>query len=60
MDYVGDAMQDQQLRQFVIDTLAQEITGALIATRRVATILPMQLSGRFQNPFIQHALLSIS
>ena len=60
VDYVGDAMQDQQLRQFVIDTLAQEIIPVLSLPQDELQHFADAVIGRFQNPFIQHALLSIS
>ncbi|MBP4132875.1 tagaturonate reductase [Gallibacterium anatis] len=60
VDYVGDTMQDQQLRQFVIDTLAQEIIPVLSLPQDELQHFADAVIGRFQNPFIQHALLSIS
>lgn len=60
VDYVGDAMQDQQLRQFVIDTLQQEIIPTLSLPKEELEHFAHAVISRFQNPFIQHALLSIA
>ncbi len=60
IDYVGDAMQDSQLRQFVVDTLAEEIIPTLSLPKDELQHFADAVISRFQNPFIQHALLSIA
>ncbi|MFC0323633.1 tagaturonate reductase [Gallibacterium melopsittaci] len=60
VDYVGDAMQDQQLCQFVMQTLAEEIIPTLSLPKEELQHFADAVISRFQNPFIQHALLSIA
>lgn len=60
VDYVGDAMRDQQLCQFVMDTLQQEIIPTLSLPKAELEQFASAVISRFQNPFIQHALLSIA
>ncbi|SMB87635.1 tagaturonate reductase [Pasteurella testudinis DSM 23072] len=60
MDYVGQAMDDEQLRAFVEQTIYQEIIPVLSLPQHALNAFAQAVISRFRNPFIQHQLLSIS
>ncbi|MGR6980357.1 mannitol dehydrogenase family protein [Testudinibacter sp. P27/CKL/0425] len=60
MDYVGQAMDDEQLRDFVEQAIYQEIIPVLSLPQDELKTFAQAVINRFRNPFIQHQLLSIS
>ncbi|MDU8925152.1 tagaturonate reductase [Pasteurellaceae bacterium LIM206] len=60
IDYVGEAMKDEQLYQFVKSTINNEIIPVLSLPKNELQQFADAVIKRFQNPFIQHQLLSIS
>ncbi len=59
-DYVGDAMNDATVKKFVMGTLWDEIIPTLSLPREECETFASAVIERFENPFIKHALLSIS
>ncbi|TCP96540.1 tagaturonate reductase [Cricetibacter osteomyelitidis] len=60
VDYVGEAMKDPQLCQFVKSAVEKEIIPVLSLPKDELQQFAEAVIGRFQNPFIQHQLLSIA
>lgn len=60
LDYVGDAMADEHISQFVEKTIANEIIPVLSLPKEELTSFAQAVINRFRNPFIQHQLLSIA
>lgn len=60
LDYVGDAMADEQISQFVEKTIANEIIPVLSLPKEELSSFAQAVINRFRNPFIQHQLLSIA
>ncbi|MCK3658201.1 altronate oxidoreductase [Pasteurellaceae bacterium Pebbles2] len=60
VDTVGEAMNDAELCQFVQHTMEQEIIPVLSLPKDELQQFADAVIKRFQNPFIQHQLLSIS
>ncbi|TNH01841.1 tagaturonate reductase [Testudinibacter sp. TR-2022] len=60
MDYVGESMEDPQLREFVEQTIHQEIIPVLSLPQAELEQFADAVINRFRNPFIKHQLLSIS
>lgn len=60
LETVGEAMQDADVRQFVETTIAQEIIPALDLPADELREFADAVTGRFQNPYIRHQLLSIA
>lgn len=60
LDTVGDAMEDPDLSAFVDRLLAKEVIPALDLPRDELDSFAASVIQRFQNPYIQHQLLSIS
>ena len=60
LDYVGDAMADPQISQFVEKTIANEIIPVLSLPKEELASFAQAVINRFRNPFIQHQLLSIA
>ena len=60
VDYVGQAMDDEQLRDFVEQAIYQEIIPVLSLPQDELKTFAQAVINRFRNPFIQHQLLSIA
>ncbi len=58
-DYVLDAMHDPMIRAFIHRTLYEEVIPTLSLPKNELTAFAEAVIGRFENPFIRHALLSI-
>ena len=58
-DAVLDAMGDPLIRNFMQDTLQNEVIPTLSLPREELTAFAGAVKTRFENPFIHHALLSI-
>lgn len=59
-DYVGQSMQDETVRKFMMDTLFEEIIPTLSLPKEECETFAKAVIERFENPFIKHALLDIS
>ncbi|MDF7680437.1 tagaturonate reductase [Enterobacteriaceae bacterium ESL0689] len=60
LDYVGQAMDDEQINRFVEQTIFNEIIPVLSLPEDELNSFARAVINRFRNPFIQHQLLSIS
>ncbi|MCX2961185.1 tagaturonate reductase [Rodentibacter caecimuris] len=60
VDTVGEAMQDTQLCEFVKSAVENEIIPVLSLPKAELQEFAQAVVQRFQNPFIQHQLLSIA
>ncbi|KJY81919.1 altronate oxidoreductase [Vibrio galatheae] len=60
IDTVGEAMADDELRQFVDVLLSDEVIPALDLPRSELDSFAASVIQRFQNPYIKHQLMSIS
>ncbi|MDH2999841.1 altronate oxidoreductase [Chelonobacter oris] len=60
LDYVGQTMNDEQMRNFVEQAIYQEIIPVLSLPQDELQTFAQAVINRFRNPFIQHQLLSIS
>ncbi|MBA0206304.1 tagaturonate reductase [Pectobacterium aroidearum] len=60
LNTVGEAMQDADVRRFVENTLHQEIIPVLDLPANELREFADAVTGRFQNPYIRHQLLSIA
>ena len=58
-DYVLDAMHDPMIRTFMQKTLYDEVIPTLSLPKDDLMAFAEAVTGRFENPFIKHALLSI-
>lgn len=59
-DYVLESMQDSDVRKFTMDTVFNEIIPTLTLPKEELITFANSVIERFENPFIKHALLSIS
>ncbi len=59
-DIVKQAMADPLIRQFILDTLENEVIPTLTLPKNDLVSFAAAVISRFENPFIDHALLSIS
>lgn len=60
LNTVGEAMADEQLGEFVKETMFNEIIPTLSLPKDELESFANDVLDRFRNPFIQHQLLSIS
>lgn len=60
LDTVGEAMQDDDVRRFVEKAIHQEIIPVLDLPAAELREFADAVTGRFQNPYIRHQLLSIA
>ncbi|WMY73815.1 tagaturonate reductase [Buttiauxella selenatireducens] len=60
LDTVGEAMQDDDVRHFVEKAISQEIIPVLDLPAGELREFADAVTGRFQNPYIRHQLLSIA
>ncbi len=58
-DYVLDAMNDPMIARFMQETLYDEVIPTLALPKEDLMSFAEAVTGRFRNPFIKHALLSI-
>ncbi len=59
-DIVKQAMADPLIRKFILDTLENEVIPTLSLPKDDLVSFAAAVISRFENPFIEHALLSIS
>ena len=59
-DYVLESMQDEDIKEFMVKTIYDEIIPTLTLPKEDLLAFAEAVIDRFQNPFIKHALLSIS
>lgn len=59
-DYVKESMEDQDIHNFMTKTIFDEIIPTLNLPKEDLIAFADKVTDRFQNPFIKHALLSIS
>lgn len=59
-DYVRESMEDPTVRKFMMDTIFGEVIPTLSLPAEECKEFANAVIERFENPFIQHALLSIS
>ncbi|HRK32665.1 MAG TPA: tagaturonate reductase, partial [Tepidisphaeraceae bacterium] len=60
MNFVGEIMDDPMVRSFMIEGIAQEIIPTLDLPRPDLQSFAAAVVERFGNPFVKHALLSIT
>lgn len=60
LETVGEAMQDADVRRFVERAISEEIIPVLDLPADELREFADAVSGRFQNPYIRHQLLSIA
>lgn len=58
-DYVLDAMNDSMIQTFMQKTLYDEVIPTLSLPKEDLMAFAEAVTGRFKNPYIKHALLSI-
>ena len=58
-DYVLDAMHDPMIKNFMQKTLYDEVIPTLALPKEDLMSFAEAVTGRFENPYIKHALLSI-
>lgn len=59
-DYVLESMQDKLVKDFMIETIFEEVIPTLSLPKEELKEFADAVIDRFENPFIKHALLSIS
>lgn len=59
-DYVLESMQDQDVKDFMVKTIFDEIIPTLTLPKEELNSFADSVIERFENPYIKHALLSIS
>ncbi len=59
-DYVLESMQDEPVRKFMYETIHEEIIPTLSLPKEELVSFADSVVERFENPYIKHALLSIS
>lgn len=59
-DFVRESMEDETIRKFMMDTVFNEIIPTLSLPKDECEAFANAVIERFENPFIKHALLSIS
>lgn len=59
-DYVKESMEDEDIRRFMLTTVFEEIIPTLSLPKEELEAFAHAVLERFENPFIKHALLSIS
>lgn len=60
LEYVGDALEDEVMGQFISQTINNNIIPALNMPKDELEQFAEEVLDRFRNPFVKHALLSIS
>ena len=59
-DFVKESMEDEDVRKFMMTTVFEEIIPTLSLPKEELVAFANAVIERFENPFIKHALLSIS
>ncbi len=59
-DFVKESMEDETVRKFMMNTVFNEIIPTLSLPKEECEAFANAVIERFENPFIKHALLSIS
>ena len=59
-DYVKESMDDDDIRNFMLKTLYDEVIPTLTLPKDELEAFAAAVIGRFNNPYVKHALLSIS
>lgn len=59
-DFVKESMEDEKIRKFMMNTIFDEIIPTLALPKAECEEFANAVIERFENPFIKHALLSIS
>lgn len=59
-DFVKESMEDEDVRKFMMTTVFEEIIPTLTLPKEELKAFANAVIDRFENPFIKHALLSIS
>lgn len=59
-DYVKESMDDKDIRDFMMKTLYEEVIPTLTLPRKELEEFAEAVITRFNNPYVKHALLSIS
>lgn len=59
-DFVRESMEDETVRKFMMSTVFEEIIPTLSLPKEECEAFANAVIERFENPFIKHALLSIS
>ena len=59
-DYVKESMDDDDIRNFMLKTLYDEVIPTLTLPKKDLEEFAQAVIGRFNNPYVKHALLSIS
>ena len=59
-DFVRESMEDETVRKFMMNTVFDEIIPTLSLPKEECEAFANAVIERFENPFIKHALLSIS
>jgi len=59
-DYVKESMDDEDIRNFMMKTLFEEVIPTLTLPKAELEEFAAAVIGRFNNPYVKHALLSIS
>ncbi|MFB6318507.1 tagaturonate reductase [Saccharicrinis sp. FJH54] len=60
IEYVGDALEDELMGQFIQQTINNDIIPALDMPKEELEKFAAEVLDRFRNPFVKHALMSIS
>ena len=60
IETVREAVEDQKVGQFIVDTIYEEIIPSLDFPKEQLEQYAKDILDRFKNPFVQHRLLSIS
>ncbi|MFC0875192.1 tagaturonate reductase [Saccharicrinis sp. FJH2] len=60
IEYVGDALEDELMGQFILQTINNDIIPALDMPKEELEKFAAEVLDRFRNPFVKHALMSIS
>ena len=59
-DYVKESMDDDDIRNFMLGTLYEEVIPTLTLPKDELEAFAAAVIGRFNNPYVKHALLAIS
>ena len=60
LDIVREAMEDEQIREFMRRTIHQEVIPTLSLPEEDLKAFAKEVENRFNNPYVDHALLSIT
>ena len=60
LDIVRDSMQDETIRNFMLNTIYEEVIPTLTLPEKELKAFAGEVVNRFNNPYVDHALLAIS